>query len=85
MVIAHTDCRMAQGSEDQVHAAVQSAGGPDTRSLSFLTTDDPVSAVRSDVERIRSWPYLQQLNVGGLPLRRRDRPPHAAQLANVPE
>jgi carbonic anhydrase len=65
MVIAHTDCRMAQGSEDHVHAAVQSAGGPDTRSLSFLTTDDPVSAVRSDIERIRSWPYLQQLKVGG--------------------
>jgi carbonic anhydrase len=27
MVIAHTDCRMATGSEDDVHAAVREAGG----------------------------------------------------------
>src|SRR3954469_16249239 len=33
MVIAHTNCRMATGSEDDVHAAVSEAGGPDTRSL----------------------------------------------------
>src|SRR6266516_2805226 len=32
MVIAHTDCRMATGSEDDVHVAVSEAGGPDTRS-----------------------------------------------------
>ena len=65
MVVAHTECRMAGGSEDDVHKAVAEAGGPDTRSLSFLTTDDQDSSLRSDVQRIRSWPYLPKLVVGG--------------------
>jgi carbonic anhydrase len=65
MVVAHTECRMAGGSEDDVHKAVDEAGGPDTRSLSFLTTDDQDGAVRGDVQRIRSWPYLPGLAVGG--------------------
>jgi carbonic anhydrase len=65
MVVAHTDCRMAGGSEDDVHKAVADAGGPDTRSLSFLTTEDQDEAVRSDVQRVRSWPYLPGLAVGG--------------------
>ena len=65
MVAAHTDCRMAGGSEDDVHKAVAEAGGPDTRSLSFLTTEDQDDAVRSDVQRVRSWPYLPGLTVGG--------------------
>jgi len=38
VVIAHTDCRMATGSEEGVHAAVNESGGPDTRSLAFLVT-----------------------------------------------
>lgn len=65
MVIAHTDCRMAQGSEDDVHAAVLAAGGPDTRSLAFLVSPDQEATVRADVQRIRSWPYLSRLRVGG--------------------
>jgi carbonic anhydrase len=65
MVIAHTDCRMAAGSEDDVHVAVSEAGGPDTRSLAFLVTSDQRATVRADVQRIRSWPYLTHLQVGG--------------------
>jgi carbonic anhydrase len=65
MVIAHTDCRMASGDEDSVHAAISAAGGPDTRSLSFLMTDHQQDTVRSDVQRVRSWPYLRNLSVGG--------------------
>jgi carbonic anhydrase len=65
MIIAHTDCRMAAGSEDAVHAALDEAGGPDTRSLSFLVTDDQESTLREDVQRVRSWPYLRNLQVGG--------------------
>jgi carbonic anhydrase len=65
MIIAHTDCRMAAGSEDDVHAALDAAGGPDTRSLSFLVTDDQESTLRADVQRVRSWPYLRNLQVGG--------------------
>ena len=65
MIVAHTKCRMAAGSEDAVHAAVHEAGGPDTRSLSFLTTDDQRATLQHDVQRVRSYPYLQGLRVGG--------------------
>ncbi len=65
MVVAHTKCRMASGSEDDVHAAVAEAGGPDTRSLAFLVTGDQEATVRADVQRVRSWPYLTRVRVGG--------------------
>ena len=65
MVVAHTGCRMASGSEADVHAAVREAGGPDTRSISFLTTTDQPAALREDVQRVRSWPYLGNIAVGG--------------------
>lgn len=65
MVIAHTDCRMTARSEEEVHAAVRDEGGPDTRSLAFLTTTDPIASVREDVQRVRSSPYLERLEVGG--------------------
>jgi carbonic anhydrase len=65
MVVAHTRCRMAGGDEAGVHAAIAEAGGPDTRSLSFLTTDDQETSLRSDVQRVRSWPYLAGITVGG--------------------
>jgi carbonic anhydrase len=65
MVVAHTKCRMASGEEDDVHDAVAQAGGPDTRSLAFLVSSDQVDTLREDVQRVRSWPYLTNLQVGG--------------------
>jgi carbonic anhydrase len=65
MIVAHTKCRMAAGDEDDVHSAVADAGGPDTRSLAFLVTNDQEETVRDDVQRVRSWPYLTRLRVGG--------------------
>lgn len=65
MVVAHTSCRMAGGTEDDVHEAIGAAGGPDTRSMSFLTAPDQEAALRADVQRIRSWPYLPGITVGG--------------------
>lgn len=65
MVIAHTDCRMAAEDEEHVHEAIREAGGPDTSDLTFLVTNDQESAVRSDVELVRSFPYLSELRVGG--------------------
>ena len=65
MVVAHTNCRMAAAGEEEVHEAVRDAGGPDTRSLSFLVARDQEATVRADVQRIRSWPYLTGLAVGG--------------------
>ena len=65
MVVAHTKCRMASGEEDDVHDAVAEAGGPDTRSLAFLVSSDQEETLRDDVQRVRSWPYLTNLQVGG--------------------
>jgi len=65
MIVAHTNCRMTVDAPEDVHTAVLAEGGPDTRSLGFLTTTDPVAAVHEDVQRIRSWPFLEGLLVGG--------------------
>jgi carbonic anhydrase len=65
MIVAHTNCRMADGTEDDVHSAIAAAGGPDTRSISFMMTEHQDAALREDVQRIRSWPYLVDVTVGG--------------------
>ena len=65
MIVAHTDCRMTVEDEDTVHRAVAEAGGPDTRSLSFMTTSDVRGSLAQDVQKIRSSPYLRDLSVGG--------------------
>ncbi len=64
MIVAHTNCRMS-GAEDEVHDAIRAAGGPDTRSISFLTTLDQERSLRADVQRVRSSPYLGNVVVGG--------------------
>jgi carbonic anhydrase len=65
MVIAHTKCRMAVGDEQEIHAAIAVAGGPDTAGVSFLVTADQQEAIRSDVERVGTSPYLADITVGG--------------------
>jgi carbonic anhydrase len=65
MVVAHTDCRMTGGTEDDVHRAISGQGGPDTRSLVFQVTNDVDASLREDVQRIKSFPYLSSLEVGG--------------------
>ena len=65
MVVPHTDCRMTTDSEDDVHLAIATAGGPDTRSLSFMTTRDIRESLAHDVQKVRSSPYLKDLPVAG--------------------
>jgi carbonic anhydrase len=65
MVVAHTRCRLTGVTEEQLHDEISSAGGPDTRSIAFLTTTDQVKALVGDVQRVRSWPYLGAVRVGG--------------------
>ena len=64
MVVAHTGCRMSMPEAD-IHAAILAAGGPDTHSITFLTSEDQESALRGDVQRVQSWPYLGNIAVGG--------------------
>jgi len=58
MVVAHTGCRMASATDEQVHAAIRDRAGIDTRSLEFSTIDDQAATLAGDVQRIRSSPYL---------------------------
>ncbi len=65
MVVAHTKCRMAGGTEDDVHMAISAAGGPDTSDLSFLVATDQLASLREDVERAQGSPYLKDTVIGG--------------------
>lgn len=63
MVVPHTDCRMTKVTDAEVHAELLGRG-IDTRSLEFQTIGDQAEAVRLDVQKIRSSPYLP----AGLPV-----------------
>jgi carbonic anhydrase len=65
MVIAHTDCRMATDDEEELHAAIEDAGGPDTRRVGFLVAADQEETLRADAELVRSSAYLSRVEVGG--------------------
>lgn len=58
LVMPHTDCRMAKGSEETVHQQIFDAYGINTWSMQFDTTTDQLGALRIDVARVRSFPYL---------------------------
>ncbi len=57
LVVAHTDCRMAKNTDEDVHR-VMAGRGLDTRSLHFRTVPDQREGLRHDVQRVRSSPYL---------------------------
>lgn len=60
LVMPHTDCRMATSDEPSIHAEIFETHGVDTRSVEFRTVSDQLAALNSDVQRIRSFPLLQQ-------------------------
>jgi carbonic anhydrase len=57
MVVPHTDCRMTKVTDEDVHKELLSRG-LDTRSLEFRTVADQREALRHDVQKIRSSPYM---------------------------
>lgn len=66
LVLPHTDCRMAQSEESDIHATIADQFGVDTRSLEFRTVSDQRVALATDVTRIRSYPLLADgVIVGG--------------------
>jgi carbonic anhydrase len=58
LVMPHTDCRMASGTEEQIHATILERSGIDTRSVEIRTVSDQVSALKSDLVRIEKFPLL---------------------------
>ncbi|MDP2013241.1 MAG: carbonic anhydrase [Actinomycetota bacterium] len=66
LVMPHTDCRMANATESQIHEAIERDFGVDTRSVEFRTVDNQETALITDLLRIRSHPLLPKgLIVGG--------------------
>lgn len=59
LVMPHTDCRMAQNSEAEIHRTISDKYGVDTRSLEFKTERDQRAALITDLIRIRSYPLLR--------------------------
>ncbi|MFC4561169.1 beta-class carbonic anhydrase [Nocardiopsis mangrovi] len=59
LVLPHTRCKMASVAGDaEVHDAIYSTYGVDTRSLEFHTDNDQIGALRHDLGRIRHHPLL---------------------------
>jgi carbonic anhydrase len=66
LVMPHTRCTMVQGDEADIHTQIAQRHGVDTRSLEFRTVSDQLAALRIDVTRIRSLPFLSDgVQVGG--------------------
>lgn len=66
LIMPHTDCRMAQSEEADIHATIADQYGVDTRSLEFRTVSNQRSALIMDITRIRSYPLLRKgVTVGG--------------------
>ncbi|MEV4013032.1 carbonic anhydrase [Nonomuraea angiospora] len=63
LVMPHTDCGMAKVTDPDVHALTQERG-VDTRSLEFHTVPDQQEALRHDLTRIRTSPFLPE----GMPI-----------------
>ena len=64
MVVAHTKCKMASATQDEVEALIAEQSGIDTRSLDFQLITDQRATLERDVQAIRSWPFLPR----GLPV-----------------
>lgn len=58
LVVEHTDCKMASSTDEAVHQSILEASGLDTRSLDFALMSDQLMTLASDVQKIRSSPYL---------------------------
>jgi carbonic anhydrase len=60
LVMPHTDCAMARGDEATIHKLIDDKYGVNTSSLEFITTNDQVGALASDINRVRSYPLLRE-------------------------
>jgi carbonic anhydrase len=66
LIMPHTQCRMAENTEEEIHEKIEADFGVNTSSLEFRTTNDQIGALKKDVNRVRSYPLLNQgVSVGG--------------------
>ena len=60
LIMPHTDCRMAKSEESEIHQLISKEFGVDTRSLEFRTVSNQKSALETDVQRVRSYPFIKK-------------------------
>ena len=66
LIMPHTQCRMAENTEEEIHAQIDEKFGVNTSSLEFNTTNDQLGALARDINRVRSYPLLNDgVTVGG--------------------
>jgi carbonic anhydrase len=66
LILPHTNCRMAQVDESEIHNEIDSKYGIDTSELEFKTVKDQTQALMEDVLSVRSYPLLNKgVSVGG--------------------
>ena len=66
LIMPHTQCRMAENTEEEIHAKISAEFGVNTSSLEFRTTNDQLGELAKDVNRVRSYPLLNSgVSVGG--------------------
>jgi len=66
LVIAHTRCAMASGTDDEIRARILAATGADLGDLTVGATPDQEGALLTDVDLLRSHPVLAgRVAVGG--------------------
>lgn len=58
LVMPHSDCRMATGTEDEIHNAIFEKSGVDTRGIEIKTVTDQIDALKSDLIKIEQFPFL---------------------------
>ncbi len=67
MVVAHTKCKMASTTQEEVEQLIAEQAGIDARSLDFHLITDQRATLHRDVQAVRSWPFLPaDLPVGGV-------------------
>jgi carbonic anhydrase len=66
LIMPHTNCRMAQVDEDEIHREINSKYGVDTSEIEFKTVADQEQALIQDVQKVRSFKLLNSgVSVGG--------------------
>lgn len=66
MIVPHTKCAMAAGTDDDIRAIISERSGLDTTWLEFGTTPDQVQRLQHDVKAARNHPLIKdRAEVGG--------------------
>ena len=66
LIMPHTNCRMAQVDEAEIHREIDTKYGIDTSELEFKTVADQQQALIEDVQKVRSYRLLNTgVSVGG--------------------